>query len=205
MALTKSRAVQQGQFGTNETLREAWEQEARRLRLEAARYIFSLIGKSDTEKLRAAVAPEELKDVLAYAGARYDTFMVIGEGKEEVRALVQERARRIGELKERITVSSEKKQQPILDALWKKLHAEEAQLIPLEEKERWTPEQVLRYHYLQKQFEDTFGSLQRACEEIRTTASAGQVRVNPLDALFKKKSPPEATNTSNDPPSQIAA
>lgn len=126
-------AMMERQFGDDPIIKQAWEQERRRKQIEAARYISELIGKTDINKLRDAVAPENLKDVLLRSDVGYEKLMMIGEGQEEIRALAERRKTRITKLQQS-TEGSTADDKGIFELLRRKAELAEEKLLPLEQK-----------------------------------------------------------------------
>ncbi|MFA5185998.1 MAG: hypothetical protein WC551_05905 [Patescibacteria group bacterium] len=164
MAEAKLATLKDNPFGTDEKIVAGWQKERNDSLARAAQYIVQLVGKSGTQELRDAVAPESLKDVLLRGGAGYPALMMIGEGQEELGVLVKQREREMEEVGKLVEGFTDSNVISVLERLWKKTQEAEAALLPFEKKDIWTKLDAGYYSSAETKFLEALVNARAACK-----------------------------------------
>lgn len=158
-------------FANDAKIVAGWEKEREQRLVGAAEYIIGLVGKTDTQELRNAVAPEDLKAVLLRGNAEYEVLMMIGEGRDELGVLVDQRRKDMLEVEKTVEEFSDKNVQSVLERLWKKLKEAETKLIPFESKDIWTKLDAGYYVSFRAKFLEELENVKTTCEKYKEMAS----------------------------------
>jgi len=138
--------------------------------VQAARLIIGQVGKANLEDLRAAVQPEELKDVLLRGGAGADVLMMAGE-KEAVGSIIDERHKQMQRVRDTIEEFKASQAYQILLKIWQKVTDAEAKLLALEVKDIWTASDAGHYFAYEKNFAEELTNAQATCERYKEMAA----------------------------------
>ncbi|MDD5726475.1 MAG: hypothetical protein PHC53_03645 [Patescibacteria group bacterium] len=156
---------------TDSRIVQAWQQRREEKAIKAAQLIIEQVGKMEVADLREAVAPEDLKEVLLRGGAGVEALIMIGEGKEEIQKVVEERQRQIAEIQKAVDSFEGSSVQTILGRLLMKLKEAEAKLATYERKEALTRDQAREYALTRMKFSEQLMNALSASEQYKEEAA----------------------------------
>lgn len=174
MANAKMASLDANPFGNDPKIVEGWRLERDQSLTRAAKYIVDMVGKSDVEDLREAVAPENLKDVLQRGGAEFQVLMMVGEGREELDVLIKERGEQMHMIGMAVQYFTDENIKSILGRLWKKTQDAEAKLLPYEKKDVWSKLDAGYYVSFRQKFLEELENTRAMCIQYRETVNRGK-------------------------------
>lgn len=165
MAEAKLATLKDNPFGNDEKIVAGWQKERNDSLVRAAQYIIQHVGKTETQELRDAVAPEPLKEVLLRGGAGYPVLMMIGEGREELDKSIRSRESEMEAVGKMVEGFTDRNVQSILERMWKKTKDAEARLLPYEKKDIWTRFDAGYHDSFETKFLEELVNVRTACEK----------------------------------------
>jgi len=149
----KQAKIHRESIAQDERVLGAWEAERVATLQKAARYLVGFVGKTDMAHMRAAAAPESLKEVVLRGGADVATLMMIGEGRDEFGVMMAERKKDLADV-EMSLHDFVGMPRMVADRLEKKVAEYYRSFAAFEKKDLWTQEQALRFHLADHAFKE---------------------------------------------------
>lgn len=156
---------------TDSRVVQAWQQRREEKAIKAAQLIIEQVGKMEVVDLQTAIAPENLKDVLLRGGAGVEALIMIGEGKEELQKIIEEREQQMSEIQKSVDSFEGSSVQTVLGRLLTKLKEAEVKLIAFEKRESSTRDQVREYALARMKFSEQLRSALSANEQYKEEAA----------------------------------
>ncbi|MDD5726895.1 MAG: hypothetical protein PHC53_05885 [Patescibacteria group bacterium] len=162
--------AQTSAFFNDPRIAKGFQERGQEKAVQAAKLIIGQVGKANLEDLRAAVQPEELKDVLLRGGAGVDVLMMAGE-KEAVGLIIDERHKQMQRVRDTVEEFKASQAYQILLKIWQKVIDAEAKLLALEVKDIWTASDAGHYFAYEKKFAEELTNARATCERYKEMAA----------------------------------